>query len=239
MLSRKLETLRIPDWVPGAARRRIIDLRAQPWLDDKGGGLLARLATYDVMKTDVWKKLPPEPQHVEGNIIDWAFKAFTIFPRLRRPIPKTMSKMREWAKQIEKYPPLPEPRFVAFSALELRDRILPLKVDTDAYWSRFWEGNMSVTPDQVLTILDQLCLFYIRMDEENQARLASLPEVKRWNANAAQKFFTDYLSRRMNETYGQPLDSIVAALAEVAFDLPKGVEAETVRGRRRTAHRKN
>jgi hypothetical protein len=57
--------------------------------------------------------------------------------------------------------------------------------------------------------------------------------VNRWNAKAAQKFFTEFLSSRMKETYGQPLDAIVAALAEVAFDLPQGLAAETVRGRRR------
>ena len=60
-----------------------------------------------------------------------------------------------------------------------------------------------------------------------------LPRVKRWNAKAHQKFFTDYLSARMKQTYGRPFDSIVAALAEVAFDLRDGVGSETVRGRRR------
>ena len=40
-----------------------------------------------------------------------------------------------------------------------------------------------------------------------------------------------------SELVGQPLDSIVAALTEVAFDLPQGVDAETVRGRRRLINR--
>jgi len=60
-----------------------------------------------------------------------------------------------------------------------------------------------------------------------------LPNVTRRNIKSAQKFFTEFLSSRMKETYGRPLDSIVAALADVAFDLPQGVAGETVRGRRR------
>jgi ABC-type xylose transport system substrate-binding protein len=83
--------------------------------------------------------------------------------------------------------------------------------------------------------MDQLRVFYLRVDEENRAFLASLPKIKRWNAKAAQKFFTDFLSGCMTETYAQPLDAIVAALAEVAFDLHQGLDAETVRGRRRIA----
>jgi hypothetical protein len=63
--------------------------------------------------------------------------------------------------------------------------------------------------------------------------LRLLPRVNRWNAKAHQKFFTEHLSAQMKKTYGRPLDSIVATLAEVAFDLHHGVGSETVRGRRR------
>jgi len=112
---------------------------------------------------------------------------------------------------------------------------------TDSDWSRLWGGDKSITSDKVLVILDQLRSFYLRYNDEHQTRIAKLPKIKRWSKKAWQKFFTEYLSERFKETYLQPFDSIVAALAEVAFDLPNGVAAETIRGRRRMVlhHRKN
>lgn len=224
----------VPAWVPEAARRRINELRVASWVDDKGRALLQRLATYPAMRTAVWERLPSEPEGVEGKIIDQAVHALIIFPRLRRPYPKTPAGWREWGKHLEKHAPLPEPAHTSQLALELREKIIQIKVDTDANWNRFWEGDKSITADQILAILEHLRLFYLRLDKEYRSFFAQFPEVRRWRgAKAAQKFLTEHLSNGMNETYGQPLDSIVAALVEVAFDLPQGLAAETVRGRRR------
>ena len=223
----------IPNWVPEADRHRISKLWKESWVDATGHAVLRRLATYDAMKTEVWEKLPPEPKGLEINIIEWALHAFTIFRWFSRPIPKTKAKQIEWAKHLKKYPPA-SPKTASSWALMLRTELLALKAATDFCWLRFWEGDESVTPDHVLAMLDQLSSFYLRMDKEHRALSASLPEVKRWNTKAAQKFFTEFLSQRMKDTYGQPLDSIVAALAEVAFNDRKGVPAERVRGRRRT-----
>jgi hypothetical protein len=235
-MSRAKLPIRFPDWVPEPARRRIGELRETPWgIDDFGRDLLERLATRQAMKDEVWGKLPPEPKFIQEKIIDWVFFAVSIFPRLGRPYPKTMPKWREWAKQAQKYPRPPSPETVSGYALLLREGIYELKTETDIHWHRLWGGDKSITPDQVLAIMDQLRVFYLRVDEENRAFLASLPKIKRWNAKAAQKFFTDFLSGCMTETYAQPLDAIVAALAEVAFDLHQGLDAETVRGRRRIA----
>jgi hypothetical protein len=226
--------IQFPAWVPQAAEHRISELWATPLgLHDRVRAFLERLATYPVMKTDVWEKLPHEPAGVEPNLVDWSFFAFTIFPNLRRPYPKTAPKLREWAKHIENYPPLPEPAHVSGLALMLWEEISKLKTETDFNWTRLWQGDRSITTEHVLSILDQLRLFYLRMDDEYRALLTSLPKIKRWNDNAAQKFFAEYLSRKFKETYGQPFDSIVAALTEVAFDLVGTVDAETIRGRRR------
>jgi len=228
----------IPVWVPEAARRRINELRETSFGmdDDIGGGLLTRLATYEVMKTEVWGKLPSVPNDFEANIITWAFDAFTLFPALPRPIPKTKSGRVQWANHLAKDLTLTDPGYVRDLALLLWEKIFECKDVTISYWDRYWEGEKAITPDQVLTILDQLRQFYTRMAEEYRRLLAPLPKVKRWNSKAAQRFFTDYLSQRMREIYGRPLDSIVAALTEVAFDLPHGLGAETVRGRRRIAN---
>jgi hypothetical protein len=228
--------IRLPAWVPEPACRRINELRKTPLgIQDVGRDLLERLATHETMKTEVWRKLPSEPKGIQGNIIDWAFFAVSIFPSLRRrPFPGTMPQWVEWVEHLKKYPPLPNPEDVSGFALSLSEQIYRLKTETDLYWDRLWEGDRSITPDQVLAMLDQIRLFYLRMDEENRTLLASLPKIKRWNADKApQQFFSVYLSDRMTQTYGQPLDPVVAALAEVAFNLDQGLSAETVRGRRR------
>jgi hypothetical protein len=226
--------IRFPNWVPRAARQRITELKSSPLGNGECRALLARLSTDTAMKTEVWKKLPAEPNDFEGNIIDWTFFAVTIFPRLARPVPKTMAKLTEWVEHRKRYPVLPNPETVSGYAFLLSDVIQGLKTETDLYWDRLWEGDRSIRIDQVLVILDQIRLFYLQMDEENRALLDFLPQVKRWHGGKpAQKFFTDYLSARLKQTYGQPLDSIVAALAQVAFNISKGVDAETVRGRRR------
>jgi hypothetical protein len=191
------------------------------------------------MKTEVWAKLPSKPQGFEGQIIDWAVYACRIFPALGRPYPKTMGGRREWMKHSANNPPLPNPAYVAGLIYLLYQEIVKLKLETDAHWPRFWEGDRSITSDDVLAMLVQLHSFYLRMDADNRAVLEKLPKVKRWDDKAAQKFFHEYLSPRLRETYGRPLDSIVAALTEVAFDV-EFVASETVRGRRRLLlHRKN
>jgi hypothetical protein len=228
--------IRLPTWVPEPARRRISELHETPFgIDEVGRDLLQRLATHEIMKT-VWRKLPSEPKGIQGDIIDWAFLAVSIFPFLRRPFPKTMRKTHEWAEQLKKHPPLPNAEEVSGFFLLLSTQIYELKAETDFYWDRLWEGDRSITPDQVLAILAGLRLFYLRMHDANCALLASFPKTKRWNGEKArQQFFTVYLSDRMKQTYGQPLDPVVAALSEVAFNLRKGLAAETVRGRRRIA----
>ena len=128
---------------------------------------------------------------------------------------------------------LTDPSYMSNLCLQLREEIYKCKLETESYWPRFWAGDKTLNPGNVLSILDHLREFYVRMHAEYKELLAQLPPVYRWNAKAHQKFFTEYLSAQMKKTSGRPLDSIVAALAEVAFDLHHGVGSETVRGRRR------
>jgi hypothetical protein len=104
----------IADWVPEAARRRINELRETPLgADEENCRLLTRLATYEVMRTEVWGKLPSVPKDFERCIIDWAFAAFTLFPVLRRPFPKTKSKKVQWANHRAKHLPLTDPSYLS------------------------------------------------------------------------------------------------------------------------------
>jgi hypothetical protein len=126
---------------------------------------------------------------------------------------------------------------VSLQASLLAQEIYVSKFNAELDWQRLWTGNANLNVDKVLEILNQLREFYARLDEEDRAYLDSLPRINRWNVKGQQRFVTEYLSRRMTETYGQPLDPIVATLAGVAFDLPEGVDPETVRGRRRVGKR--
>jgi hypothetical protein len=226
----------IPDWVPDAARRTIAELRTYTWLDDAERELLDRLATYDAMKTGVWEKLPSEAKGLEGSIIGWAWSAFVIFRRRRRPYPKTKSKAKwdEWRKHLPRQT-LPDFRHTGNLLGTVLDQMIRHYGDAQAYWQRFWEGDKNLTLDQVIAIMNQVSSFYLKVDEEYQLFFRTLPEVKRWSGRKpAQKFFAEVLSKQMIDEYGQPLDPIVATLAEVAFDVVEGVGAETIRGRRRT-----
>jgi hypothetical protein len=226
----------IPDWVPEAACRRIVDLSEHHSTDDECRALLKRLATRVAMKTEVWKKLPLNPHSTPAEIINWAYFAFWIFPRLPRPYPnqKNNRKWDEWGRHVHKYGRLPDPAQASTLAQTLSDVMSTLRGVTELHWVGLWEGDPSVSTDRALATVDHLCKFYGRMAELYQPGSAELPKVKRWTRAGWQKFFSEYLSRCMTQTYGQPFDAIVAALTEVAFDIPSGVAAETIRGRRRT-----
>jgi hypothetical protein len=147
------------------------------------------------MKTEVWEKLPSEPKGAEAEIIVRVVHAVWIFPRLRRPYPKTAAKWREWAKHVENHAPLPDPAYIASLVFSLWQKLGEWKSDTDASWSRLWEGDKSINVDQILAILDRLHLFYSRLDDEHRLKLGAFPKVKRWSGDkAAQKFLTEHIS---------------------------------------------
>jgi hypothetical protein len=215
--------LKIPIWVPQAARTRIIELRTSPQaITDANQQLLKRLATYDSMRTEVWEKLPSNPKMPAGEIIEWAFFAYTVFHSFPRRHGK--GKAQWWITHYSQMTHL---------CVGLAEGICKCKSDTELYWPRFWEGDRTINADKALSILDHLREFYLRMHEEYEELLHFLPQVNRWNDKAHQKFFTEYLSAQMKKAYGRPFDSIVAALGDVAFDLHDGIGSETVRGRRR------
>jgi len=214
----------------------IAELRTRTWLDDAERELLDRLATCDAMKTGVWEKLPSEPKDFQGKIIHRAWVAFVTFRRRPRPFPGTKSKakLHEWDRHLRRQTLFPDFGHAGNLLRMVLDQINRHHGEAQAYWQRFWEGDKNLTLDQVIAIMDQVSSFCLKADAEYQAFFRSLPEVKHWSGSKpARKFFTEYMSKQMIEAYGKPLDHIVAALEEVAFDLAKGVNTETVRGRRR------
>lgn len=234
--------IRFPRWLPQSARKSIIDRWvSQLSTEDEDAicSLLKRLATRIAMKTEVWEKLPSESKGREGLIVDWAIDAYWVFHHIPRSIPKTRAKVldwakQDWAKQLEKFTPLANHELTSNLCQLLHDQIYITKSEADLYWKQFWSGDAIITPDKLVETLDQLRSFYAQLHSNQKAFINTLPRVTRWNAKAHQKFFTEYLSGRFRAVFDRPLDSIVAALANVAFDLPEGIAPETVRGRRRS-----
>src|SRR5262245_56954454 len=71
--------VRVPAWVPQAARSAILELFDSPMaITDEDRTLLVRLAINKSMKPEVWKKLPSNSEISKGQIIKWAFPPYTI-----------------------------------------------------------------------------------------------------------------------------------------------------------------
>lgn len=235
MTRKRTPSTAISCWVPKLVRSKIIELRVDPVTDEDGRDLLHRLATDRAMRNEVWEKLPRELSGFEGQIVGWAFLAYTLFPRLRRPYPKTRAKAVKWGKHLNRYKPLTDYVHLAQQCRFLLEDIFTASYETDRYWAQYWEGP-PIDPGQVRTMLGHLGLFYAKISVEQQKFLDSLPQISRYTAKGHQKFFTERLSRQFLEATGRPHDSVVAALANVAFDLPQAVGSETVRGRRRPSY---
>jgi hypothetical protein len=226
--------IQFPGWLPQSARDNI-NARWATSLgkedEDAVCGLLKRLATFPIMRTEVWERLPQKG--LEGLIVGWAIDAYWVFHHLPRPLPKTRAKLLDYAKHLEKFRPFANHDLTSYLFQCLHSQVYITKPEADFYWKRFWSGDATMGPDKVVEILDQLRAFYAKLHTDQQTFIDALPRVNRWNAKAQQKFFTEYLSDRFRVTFNQPLDAIVAALTSVAFDLREGIAAETVRGRRR------
>src|SRR5262249_486318 len=150
---------RFPHWLPQPARDSIVRRweTHQPTEDGEAiCRLLERLATYEAMKTEIWKKLPPKSKGVEGQIIGWAVDAYWIFNHLPRQIPKMKTKLLDWAKQREKFTPLTDHKYTSTLCQILYERVYVTKPDADFYWKQFWSGDVTITPEKVVEILAQL-----------------------------------------------------------------------------------
>lgn len=216
-------------WVPPAARQAIEELRALT-VDCTTRTALDRLTTHLVMKTEVWEKLPPDPKGVEGDVIRYAIFALVRCPRLR-PRPKTGKKAAwdHWAEHLYKHPPGLSFENYAYFAAQLRDAIGSIPIG-------LWARHSATNPVQAISVLDAVARCFLSIAREEQELLAGLPQPARWDDWTPERLFSEFMSRKLEEIYGQPCDPVVAALTAVAFDR-QNVSAETVRWRRRTDRR--
>ena len=85
--------LEIRDGTPKEAEQAIKAVWER--LDDKHRPLLLRFATYPVMLSEVWPKLPADKQILEQVLLS-AIVAWEIFPT-RQPHPKSRKAFKRWA----------------------------------------------------------------------------------------------------------------------------------------------
>jgi hypothetical protein len=228
----------IPNWVPPSAKRRLAELLAWDALPDKSRKLIVRLATDNKMKTEVWTKLPEEPPEHHRDLISFVLFAVTNFSTLI-PHPNYKAKRTTWINWIKlchDSPPIASPESGVSAVVNLMFSIIELKSEMDTYWRQFWTGDPSITPNGLIDIIEQLWLFYQRLEMERQQILDSLPKVKRpFSPSTPRKHFSRLMSDWFTRRYGRPFDHVVTGLTEVVFDLRDGLEKESVRSLRRPA----
>ena len=223
-------------WVPKAAQTKLSELRTLSSLTADEHCLLDRLATYAVMRTEVWGKLPEETKGAEGIIIGWVFFAARLAAAHRPPPPR---KKKDLLQYIQKYPSVLDAENAAIRASWLLDAMKATNEDARASWP----GNEQLTFDEALAFVERLGSFYRRLDDETKALIAliSIPKIRKKNANNAREvLFTRLLSDRFRGNFGHNLDPVVSALSALVFDQEAGVGSPTIRSRRRstpgTAH---
>jgi len=217
--------LNFETWVPEAAKSELQQLANKP---DEDHQLLGRLASYEVMRDEVWKKLPAAAQGAEGLIIRRTYAAARL--------------VEAWQKieHVRKYSSLRTAKKGA--RLKLRDAMKRTSGDAGDIW-HLWPGDRLITFEIALSVVEQLATFYGAADAwyKNVVEMSDqLSRVRKKNAkHARETMFVRWLEGSFRRDFGKPLDPIISALSSVVFDKGgEGAQAPTIRGRRRSAPRK-
>jgi len=224
----------IPAWVPVEARQAIEALWERPFLNENDRAVLRRFATRRVMYTDVWEKLPRKPEGFAGCVIPLAIFALKTFP-LQRPRPRSKKHVawKNWARHRSEYPRQLDWQTCAGLAMNLRDVLV---ATSDEAWSHHWRGDPAMNRTSFALSLDALANCFQSIGAETQSFFSNLrlPPVARWDdPRAAERFFSELMSDKLEALCGRYCDPVVDALTAVAFNLPDGPGPATVRGRRR------
>src|SRR5262249_55237923 len=131
---------------------------------------------------------------------------------------------------------LPEPSFVGLSmeARLLRENLMK-KSDLMVSGWHLWPGNPEMTFEYLLSVIEDIAVFAERMEigAREFHRKLDLPKPPRklQSATTSRVYFDRAMKRFFLQISGQPHVEIVAALEQVMFDLPNGVDESTVRKR--------
>jgi hypothetical protein len=200
--------------------------------------LLKRLATRDGMRT-VWKKLTAVDA---GEVVNAILRAEEAAHNLRAHLPKTTKGIAAYLRELGETPLFPpDPQSVA-NHLEAAAKVMRAhEVSARVLWSDLWSGERDMTFDGVLSQLDAVAAFYLRLQAAYQKSAADAdplppPPRKRGSKAAGQIYFGQILSAYFKRIGGFPLDEVVGAITGVVFDdASGGPDAATVRDRRRGA----
>jgi len=228
-----------PDWIPPAARDRILDLRQREVVSmPEELAMLDRLANREAMHTEVWQRLPPSAAGMEGWIIDWTVAGLRLAaPAIatRAPFPKNKA---EFAERLVNYPgwTVQDAATLARHLLEAMDENCQEAEGTWAAYSQtMWPGQ-TLSYLEARNIVERLPHFFevLWAKEKLAAAALKLPRIrKKQAANAKAVYLSRFLSQRFINQFDEPYDPIVSALVDVALDLEHGLDAVTIRGRRR------
>jgi hypothetical protein len=221
--------LEFEEWVPEAAKCELQRLASLPEADHH---LLKRLASYEVMRGEVWQKLPPAARGAEHLIIrrTHAVARFVL--------------AWQTLEDIRKYSCFRRANKIASLATKLLAEMKQATVNANDWqelWQCLWPGD-GTTFEDALSLVERLATLYrdAAARYEGVAELSANLPLRKKNAREAREIvFTRFLADSFQHDFGRPLDVVVAALASVVFDKRgEGALAPTIRGRRRSAARR-
>ena len=229
-----------PEWVPTAALARLKELETDESITGESRTLIERLSTLLSMR-DFWMELPDDPKGRQAFIIDWIIACYaTDANGLKPPIPRSTAKIAEYIQ----HHPLVETSaaMVSGSFRQALRGMSKLESSARDYWSSLWEFEPRLSYDQFVNIVTAGAEFYDRLEARRNADAQDvmtqfhipLPPRKRRSAKASQIWFSRIMSSLFNTLYGSPMDTLVAIITDVAFDLRGEKGSETARGRRRS-----
>jgi hypothetical protein len=214
-----------PRSTPDSAREEITRLRASPSLTAKELALLDRLASDPIM-SEVWAKLP-NGQNRGGEIVRKAFDAARLAWNQGKPFPKrNRAAQRKYVLEHRQPYTL---EMVATMASMMRNAMIETR-----HLVRPMDPELK--HDELLAMVDYIESAYKAAHEHNARywREFHCPRIRTAGAkNAAEICFSKMMSCYFKEQFGQPLDAVVAALAQAVFVRSKGITEEAVRERRR------
>jgi hypothetical protein len=186
--------------------------------------LLRRLASETVMN-DVWTGLRGKEDQ-SGEIICRVIDTVRLVESKRPPSPKKgKAAFAKWALEN---PPSITFETIAGWALWLRDEMIATR---DIALSIYPELKL----DDLLETVDYIARAYNKMHEQHEQywKAFQYPHSRKASArNRAEIAFSKMMFQFFNNQFGRPLDTVVAALTQVVFNIKKSVSEETIRKRR-------
>lgn len=208
----------VPDDVPDAAA----DMLRKLWRDhphQRDRGRIHRLATFEIMRANVWQVLPKEPAGLEGEII---YSAFYWSSREMANIVKT-----------GKFPtPTLSFEEIAKHLVMVRKALIERESSVREEWSRRADQFQLPHFQDSLESIEDLHKIIDSFIEEERDVIRGFPKVRKKRSDKVEEIIcSKMMAVRMIEFYGDPLHTVVIALVDAIFDKKGSTPIETQRSR--------